>query len=43
MSDLNMYKLKTKTERTNIHNSLSYGQKASFSAILKIAAILKTS
>jgi hypothetical protein len=41
MSDQNT-SLKQKTERKNVQNSLSYGRKTSFEAILKIAAILKT-
>jgi hypothetical protein len=31
-----------KPERKNVQNSLSYGRKTNFSAILKIAAIIKT-
>jgi hypothetical protein len=41
MSDINR-NWKQKTEAKNIENSLSYGRKTIFSAILKNAAILKT-
>jgi hypothetical protein len=34
--------LNKKTECKNLHTSLSYGQKTSFSAILEIAAIMNT-